>query len=437
MKIQIKAELGEHQHKALHSDKYNIFMGCGVGSGKTHVGSIWSLKKLKESHPESIGIIAANSYPQLIDSTLRNVFKLWSEWGIDFNPKTLPKTGHPFSLFVKSGKSYKEILCRSLDTYKKWSGMEINWAWLDETWDTPKEAIEIVDARLRDDRSRIQMLMTTTLDDPSTWMYDMIVEKYNPELMDIIYATTHSNQRNLPDDYIERLKSRYTEKQFERMVLAKWVFLDGMQIYYAFSRDNVNADIAEYDPNLPIRWTHDFNIGEGKPMSSALCQIKKHGGKPILTQFDELILESTDTNKAVLEYESRDWIKTTPKSNTIIYGDSSGRSRDTRSNTTDYGIIGDAGFTNQIVPTRNPSIRDRHNAVNALMKNAKNEIRYYIHPRCGTAIKGFETVKLKKGANYLEEETYSQHVTTAIGYLVMEEFPIIQNTRQNIKLAAF
>jgi len=71
------------------------------------------------------------------------------------------------------------------------------------------------------------------------------------------------------------------------------------------------------------------------------------------------------------------------------------------------------------------------------MKNANNEIRYYIHPRCKTSIKGWETVKLKKGANYLEEETYSQHVTTAIGYFIHDEFPIQGRSTGQIKIAAF
>ena len=297
MEKNLELEFGIHQYNALTSEKYNVVMLAGVGSGKTHCGSTWIVKKASKAHPESLGMIAANSYSQLLDSTLRNVFKLWTEWGLNFHPKTLPKMGHPFSLYLEIDGIEHEIICRSLDTYKKMSGLEISYCWLDETWDTPRDAIDVIDARLRDDRSEIQMLMTTTLDDPTSFMYDMFVENYDENLMEVIYATTYSNLRNLPSNYIERLQARYTKEQFNRMVLAKWVFLSGLQIYYAFSRENVNADIAEYDPNLPIRWTHDFNIGLGKPMSSALCQIKKHGGKPILTQFDELILESTDKTR--------------------------------------------------------------------------------------------------------------------------------------------
>ena len=312
--------------------------------------------------------------------------------------------------------------------------MEVGWTWLDETWDTPPEAINVVDARLRDDRAHIQMLMTTTLDDPSTWMYDMVVDKFNPDLMDVIYATTYTNERNLPDGYIDRLKSRYTESMFKRMVLAQWVTLSQTQIYYAFNRDNnINKEISEYSENLDILWTHDFNIGEGKPMSSLLCQIKKQDGQRIITAFDEIILETGDTNQAVNEFKARNWYSN-QKHRVKIYGDASGKNKDTRSQTSDYGIHRDAGFKQQNVPTVNPPIRTRHNIVNSLLKNAKGDIRVYIHPRCKTFIKGLETTKLKKGANYIEEETFAQHVTTAFGYLACVEFPEISLRRKNRRI---
>lgn len=430
--LNVKLEIGQHQYDALSSEKYNIFMGCGLGSGKTHTGSHWSLKKISQSHPKTLGIIAANSYPQLIDSTLRNVFKVWESIGVNYFPKDLPRSYHPFSLYVESGGKYREILCRSLDTYKKWSGMEVGWAWLDETWDTPKEAIDVVDARLRDDRSHIQMLMTTTLDDPSTWMYDMFVENLDETLVDVIYASTYANQRNLPDGYIDKLKSRYSEQMIKRMIMAQWVTLGGLQIYHAFNRnDNVSSDIAEYDENLPILWSHDFNIGEGKPMSSCICQIKKADGERIVTIFDEIILVTADTNQAVAEFEARNWYSN-QKHRVKVYGDATGKSKDTRSKKTDYGIIRNAGFTNQFVKSVNPPIRTRHNVVNSMLKDGHGRVKLFVHPRCKTTIKGLETTKLKKGANYVEEETYNQHVTTALGYMMCVEFPL-QGTNQLVE----
>lgn len=422
--IELEYKARPHQLKVLRSLKKYIFLGAGVGSGKTDIGSLWSLQKISSTPEGTIGLIAANSYTQLIDSTLRNLYKNWQYFGIPYQPVSLPKSHGPFNIQVWNGKHWVEILCRSLDSYNLLAGIEIGWAWLDEVFLTKKEAIDVITARLRDDRMYNQILFTTTLDEPDTWMYQTFVENFNDELMDVVYATTYDNQKNLPDGYIDTLKATYTKQMFDRMVLAKWVTLAGAQIYYNFEPQiHITAD-AERDEHLPILWSHDFNIGEGKPMSSCLCQIKKGDGpdgikRSELHVFDEIILETADTQDAAQEFEGR-----YSKDNVTIYGDASGKAKDTRSKMTDYVILKERGFKRQKVPAANPPIRERHNAVNALLKNASGDVRVKIHPRCKTLIKGLQTVKLKQGSQYLEEETYSQHITTALGYLICQEFPI-------------
>lgn len=424
-----------HQLKVFQSQKRYVFLGAGVGSGKTDVGSLWILQKIKDTPPGGIGLIAANSYTQLIDSTLRNLYKNWQKFGVKYGPATLPRAHGPFNIQVWNGKYWVEILCRSLDSYSLLAGIEIGWAWLDEVFLTSKSAIDVVMARLRDDRMHNQMLLTTTLDEPNTWMYKTFVENYLEEFMDVFYATTIDNKKNLPDGYIESLQATYSPKMYERMVLAHWVMMEGSKVYYSFDRALHVTNEAVRDEHLPVLWAFDFNIGEGKPMSSCLCQIKKgeslHGELRLeLHVFDEIILETSDTNDSIVEYEARYGQK---KSNVVIYGDASGRARDTRSKTTDYLLLKDRGFIRQKVPRGNPAIRNRHNSVNSLMKSANGDVRLKIHPNCKVLIQGLETVMLKSGSSYLEMETYHQHVTTALGYLIMKEFPIYRKYKDNVK----
>ncbi|GAF99782.1 unnamed protein product, partial [marine sediment metagenome] len=262
---------------------------------------------------------------------------------------------------------------------------------MDEVWGTKEEAFQMVDDRVRDKRMPNQKLLTTTLDDPTSWMHQIFVEKYDPKFMEIIYANSYSNIANLPTGYIERKKQLLSSKLFQRMIMAKWVSLEGENIYYNFDRNTHVLDIAEFDPNLQVHWWHDFNIGEGKPMSSCCCQIGRYeiNGKRerALIVFDEIILSSADTNDAILEYEAKPWWNSKLKgSNTIISGDSSGRARDTRSKKTDYSILRTAGYHKQNVPGANPPIRTRHNTVNAILKNHRGFSRVFIHPRCKTLI---------------------------------------------------
>src|SRR5690606_1131161 len=89
---------------------------------------------------------------------------------------------------------------------------------------------------------------------------------------------------------------------------------------------------------------------------------------------------------------------------------------------TDYTLLAAAGYTQQCIPRSNPPVRDRHNAVNLLLRSAAGDIRLKIHPRCQTLLRGLETVHLKPGATYIEHETRVQHITTALGYLIAQRF---------------
>jgi len=436
----VKTTLRPHQWKALDSDRRIVFAGCGVGSGKTHVGGLKVVQWAAESPPGVSHIIAANTYTQLFDSTLENLYKNLTAWGVQFKPDKLPETASsygPWNLYIWGGTRWVLFRCRSLVKYAHISGQECGCFWIDEAWDAPEEGYKVVLARRRDKRMAYnQGLITTTLDDPNSWMYRVFVEgqggvndsgqgehwHWSESARQLsVYATTWANEGNLGEGYVEDLLASMSEREAQRMLKAEWVALATGRIYHAFSRQDNVTEEAEYDPALPIRWAHDFNIGQDKPMSSCLFQLKKVDGKPVMDIFDELILDSTDTQDAIDERLGREW-ECDPGAE-VIYGDASGRSKDTRSKTTDYGIIRDAGFTEQKVPKKNPPIRTRHNIVNARLKSADGTIGLRVHPRCSAIIKGGETVRLRKGAQYLEEETREQHVWTAIGYACCVEFP--------------
>ncbi len=425
MDIESNYEANPYQLEVLGSEAGFIFLGGGVGVGKTDTGSLWMGRECNHTPEGVIHLIAANTYPQLFDSTLRNLFKNWDAWGFEFEPTELPRSRSPINVRVWNGELWVEILCRSLDHYESLAGIEVGVAWLDELWQTKREAFDLVTARCRDNRVKNRVLCTTTLEDPSHWMYERFVDNLDPERDLALYVPTVANAHNLPDGYIDNLRRSYPPKRFERDVMARWVSLDGGQVYYAFDRGAHVSEDAEWEKHLPVIWSHDFNIGQGKPMSSCLLQIKKGQSpagewRPELHVFDEIVIETSDTNDAIEEFEG---FGLEPERVTVC-GDASGRAKDTRSKTTDYDILRRAGYTNQRVPKANPPIRTRHNTVNALLKNAEGDVRLKVHPRCKVMAKGLETVKLRDGAQYLELETFEQHVTTALGYAACEMMPM-------------
>jgi len=414
-----------HQWELWQATARHAVLFGGVGSGKTDFGGLWIYKKLKEveSWPrdKAQAIIAANTYDQLIHSTIRNIFGNWRRWGIQFEPSEVPRASAPFTLRVLVNGEWRDCLCRSLNYPDTIRGTEVGFADIDEFVGTTKEAVDIVNSRVRaSEQPSNQILYTSTKDDPSHWSHEMFVEKFDAKVMKIVEATSYENP-HLPDGFVDSLKATYGTRQFEREVLNKWVALTGGLVYYTFDRSIHVDEAAEHDPALPVIWSHDFNIGEGKPMSSVMCQVKR-GYSPAgeardeLHAFDEIVIDTADTNDAIEEWFGR-YGDTIPLSAVTICGDASGRSKDTRSKTSDYGLLRDAGFTVQDVPTHNPPIRSRHNLVNGLFKSASGDIRARIHPRCRTLAKGCETVRMKPGASNVELETREQHVTTAWGYL--------------------
>jgi len=80
------------------------------------------------------------------------------------------------------------------------------------------------------------------------------------------------------------------------------------------------------------------------------------------------------------------------------------------------------------VPSANPSIRDRVNAVNAMLCNSPGMRRLFIDPRCRRLIRDLERVVWKAdghgnvGAQLDKSDPELTHVSDALGYVVEREF---------------
>lgn len=238
----------------------------------------------------------------------------------------------------------------------------------------------------------------------------------------VLYSLTTDNPF-LPPTYIEQLKQDLDPKMAERMLYGKWIEIEDEVVYYAYQRERNYRDYAyTVNPNLPVYFSYDFNIGVGKPMSCVFFQIVNDE----FHFFDEVVIEGARTENTLEEAANRGLFDL----GRIYYcnGDAAGKHRDTRSNQSDYDII-DAfmrrykrkdGMTlryERKIPSANPPIRDRHNIVNAYCLNTHKQTRLFVYKNCKTLDEGFRLVKLRKGSQYVEDDTkYYQHITTAAGY---------------------
>jgi phage terminase large subunit len=71
-------------------------------------------------------------------------------------------------------------------------------------------------------------------------------------------------------------------------------------------------------------------------------------------------------------------------------------------------------------------VKDRVQAMNAMLRSADGEAALYIDPRCKELIKDFEQVTYKPDSSVVDKERDSQrtHLSDALGYLVWQEFRV-------------
>jgi hypothetical protein len=256
-------------------------------------------------------------------------------------------------------------------------------------------------------------------DAPGHWVYKYFIQSKDP-FRKTYYSVTSDNPF-LPKSYIDKLLSIYDAKMARRMIYGEWIEISDEVIYYTYdSKHNFRNISYEVLDSVPVCLAFDFNIAIGKPLSLAFIQ---HYGDQTHV-FNEVVIEGLKTRQALEEAKEKGLLPRHRKY--IIHGDATGRSRDTRNNNSDYDIIEEFMREHNLdyemqVPRSNPPIKERHNLMNGRICNAKGQRRLFVYKDAATADEGLRLTVLKKGASYIEDDSFSaQHITTAIGYSVCE-----------------
>jgi hypothetical protein len=245
------------------------------------------------------------------------------------------------------------------------------------------------------------------------------------------YHFTSLDGGYIPESEIETAKRELDPRNFREQYEASFEDVHG-QVYYGFSPDhNIRDDIA-YLPNLPIRLCFDFNVN---PFCIVVCQeYERETDDPlrrkerIVHALDEIRLENSNTAEACKAFLDR---YGSHKGGVIVYGDSTGNSRHTSSSLSDYQIIIDhlknmPRFTVRI-KSANPPVKDRINAVNAMLCNYLGERRLFLNRKKTQWLqKDLMNVIYKKGTTEIDK-TYDlslTHMSDAMGYYIENEFSV-------------
>jgi hypothetical protein len=235
----------------------------------------------------------------------------------------------------------------------------------------------------------------------------------------------------LPPDVIEAAKRAMSAKQYRQEFEASFETASG-RIYEDFSSENYTAETIK--PHEQLMWMHDQNY---TPLSSAIGVRRgpqdKNGNylnSNWLYLLDEIVLTSAVSRQSAMEFVER--FKNHSNRHVLIYGDPAGRAGEKHGQQSAYTDIEAVlrangwAYTRKVKPAH-PAIKDRQNEVRAKIKNAAGEISLYVNPQLAPwCARGLATVQLKDGSSFLEDDSNQyQHITTAIGYCVNYEWPIV------------
>jgi len=108
----------------------------------------------------------------------------------------------------------------------------------------------------------------------------------------------------------------------------------------------------------------------------------------------------------------------------LVFGDAAGAARST-SGRSDYAIVR-AFFPRAAlrVGASNPPRRDRYNAVNLALRDARGRVRLRVHPRCTHLIDDLEQCVYQPGSSMPDTANPLRgHISDALGYLVARVMP--------------
>lgn len=353
----------------------NLFL-AGVGSGKSHMGGMVSIKYVS-SFPKAIGFVGANSYDQLSKSTLKRIFEVWyndfglvqgTHYEVDKQPHDDWPVLHPRLKTYRNTITFNNgalIFLASLENYEQIDGVELAWAILDETKDTREEAVkEVIVARLRQKAMYINSKGEIVTDETEhgfnplyiftspakvQWLnewfeldkhYDEISSKIfseteyyklQTERQLVVISSTFHNKKNLPANYIEGLIDDYKSRDphlIDMNIYGSPIAKSGGEYYHQFNR-LVHVKETKYDPTLALHISFDFNV---KPYITAqIWQVAFIAGRYKVRGIKEYAFESPKNNSESLSAAIfHDWHETKKHDgSTFIYGDASGSQRST------------------------------------------------------------------------------------------------------------
>lgn len=394
--------------------KFKAFV-AGFGSGKTWVGCSDLLKHHMEFPGVNSGYFAP-TYGQIRDIFYPTIEEVAEEWGLTTK---IHQSNKEVALY--SGKRYRgTILCRSMEKPGDIVGFKIGKALIDEL-DVMKiqkaeTAWRKIIARMRYNVAGLANgISVTTTPEGFKFVYNQFVKQLRekPELRALygmVQASTYDNAINLPDDYISSLFASYPPQLIDAYLRGQFVNLASGSVYGSFDR-RLNHTNETMRAREPLHIGMDFNVLN----MTAIINVIRDGLPRTVGELTGV----RDTPTMVRMLRDR-----FPEHNMTIYPDASGQAhKSVNASESDLSILRQNRFQ-VIVNSTNPAVKDRVNAVNAMILNGEGERRWLINTDlCPRLTEALEQQAYDKNGEP-DKTTGHDHPPDAQGYFMNQRYPI-------------
>lgn len=447
----IQFNLAPWQAAAIYSPFVHTALFGGVGVGKSYSGAHFDIHHFK-NHPDKMGFIGANSYDQLSQATLKELFYWLDEYRLPYVYNCRPPrrwgVERPFPAYknilsVKVGSKVAHAFTRVLSDPDALRGIEFSWYHLDETRDTPANAHDVILSRMRETRYVKGLITSTT--NGEDWGYNRFAKARKGQRL---YGAMHVKTIDavkygiLTQDYYDSLLHSYSELMIAQELDALHVNVFGGRAYYAASGTNSKriSPWGDAVPNRdrPLILGCDFNF-DPAPHVWMVGQI----GPPLhgpngeyfgdsIHWFNEISGNRISTVDMTLKLINR-----FPGFHYRVFGDRSG-ARATTSNAgkPDYDqmgmVFGDNGCSYSIDSDQgnNPLVRNRVENMNRMFKDGTGTVRQTYDPHhcphfdSDVKLVGWKTNTMK-GQGKLDNggNLKLTHASDGGGYAIWKLFP--------------
>jgi hypothetical protein len=389
------------------STRNTAFIGA-AGTGKTRsvVMAALAMSAIDVGLP---GVITEPTYGMVTDILEPTIEEVCDEYEI---PRRYRAREHRF-FFPWWGSS---ILCRSGEKPRRLRGPNLAWAGMDEATDQPEEVFTTLQGRVRHPKAPMKRLFLGGTPRGFNWTWELFHDDGTRRLPDSSFLTAKASDNTYVTEadpnWIPSMAASYDPQLYQQEVDGVFLAIGQGQTYHQFSSANVTR--VDVDPDLPLILTCDFNI---VPMAWIVLQCQGRG-HPIRV-VDEISV-GPDTDTACSEYLER-W-GDHPAGLLAVYGDASGHSGTTKGNRSDYEIIRDRLRAQIRVRYSNPAVRDRHNAVNAKLRNARGDVGLLIdEKRCPRLAGDLRKARNLPNSLQPDKDFHDPHFADALGYYVFAE----------------